>query len=84
LSNIIEDVTEGYIKKVSSNGKSAKVKIDEFKWTYDVICNQGHIYSTAIRDHFKSQNSSFITMVFDNIDLFEVTFNPRLIKLKKQ
>jgi len=83
LINKIKDVTDGYILKVSSNEKNGKVKIDEFKWAYDVICNQGHIYSIDIRDHFKSKNSSFVTLVFDNIDLFEVNYNPRLIKLKK-
>ena len=65
-------------RKFEENKKN-KIKIDEFKWIIDRIRHYGEAYSIDLRNELKSRHSSMVTMIFANIPLFKVTYNPRKI-----
>ena len=79
LSYEIGEVTDGYIEVYSQQNKKNKIKIDEFKWIIDRIRHYGEAYSIDLRNELKSRHSSMVTMIFANIPLFKVTYNPRKI-----
>lgn len=79
LSYEIGEVTDGYIEVYSQQNKKSKIKIDEFKWIIDRIRHYGEAYSIDLRNELKSRHSSMVTMIFANIPLFKVTYNPRKI-----
>lgn len=78
----IVDVTAAYIERISSKGKKSRVKSDLFKWVINRLHRVGHVDVIDLRDEFKTQHSSFVTSVFNNIDLFEVEYSPRVIRFK--
>ncbi len=79
LSYEIGNVTDGYIEIYSQHQNKNRIKIDEFKWIIDRIKHYGEAYSIDLRNELKSRHSSMVTLVFANIPLFNVTYNPRRI-----
>lgn len=75
----IGNVTEGYIEVFSQQHKKNRIKIDEFKWIIDRIKHYGEAYSIDLRNELKSRHSSMVTLIFANIPLFKVYYNPRKI-----
>lgn len=80
FENKVIEVTDAYILKESSNGIRTKVKKDLFKWIIDRIRHYGIAEAIDLRNEFHSQSSSFVTLVFAQIPLFKVTYNPRRIE----
>lgn len=79
----VGDVTDGYIIRINSKGKKEKVKSDLFKWVIDRIHRYGFAESIDLRDEFRTIHSPFVTLVFANIPICKVTYNPRKITFKK-
>lgn len=79
LSNRVISVDDAVIIRESANGKRSKVKKDLFKWIIDRIERYGYAAPIDLRNEFHTQASSFVTLVFREIPLFEVTYNPRTI-----
>ena len=84
LSYQIGNVTDGYIERISSNGKSYKVKADLFKWVVNRIHSHGIAESIDLRNLFSSIHSSFVTLIFANIPLCKVEYNPRRISFREK
>lgn len=55
------------------------MKKDLFKWIIDRIERYGYAAAIDLRNEFHTQASSFVTLIFREIPLFEVTYNPRTI-----
>lgn len=81
--NRIISVDDAVIVRETSNGKRSKVKKDLFKWIIDRIRHFGYAAAIDLRNEFHTQASSFVTLVFKEIPLFEVTYNPRTIRFAK-
>lgn len=84
FENKVLKVTDAYILKESANGKQSKVKKDLFKWIVDRIRHYGFAQAIDLRNEFHSQASSFVTLIFAQIPMFKVTYNPRCIKFNDQ
>lgn len=84
FENKVLKVTDAYILKESANGKQSKVKKDLFKWIIDRIRHYGFAQAIDLRNEFHSQASSFVTLIFAQIPMFKVTYNPRCIKFNDQ
>ena len=82
-SATIGEVTDGYIVRINSKGKSERVKSDLFKWMVDRMHSHGVAESIDLRNEFRTVYSSFVTLVFANIPLCEVMYNPRRVAFKR-
>lgn len=81
--NSIVSVDDAVIVRETSTGKRSRVKKDLFKWIIDRIQTFGYAAAIDLRNEFHTQASSFVTLVFKEIPLFEVTYNPRTITFAK-
>lgn len=79
LSYEIGEVTDGYIEVYSQQHRKNRIKVDEFKWIIDRVKHYGEAYAIDLRNELKSTHSSMVTLICDNIPVFEVTYNPRKI-----
>ena len=84
FSTQVGEVTDGYIVRINSKGKPEKVKSDLFKWMIDRMHSHGFAESIDLRNEFHTSYSSFVTLVFANIPVCEVTYNPRRVTFKKK
>lgn len=84
FSNKILKVDDAYIVRLSHTGKLSKVKKDWFKWIIDRVLHYGYAEAVDLRNEFHCRESSFVTLVFREIPLFKVTYNPRTIKFANQ
>lgn len=84
FSAIVGEVTGGYIIRINSKGKAEKVKSDLFKWMIDRMHSHGSAESIDLRNEFHTVHSSFVTLVFANIPICEVTYNPRRVVFKRR
>ena len=80
ISTIV-DVDDAKIIKVSHNGHRSNVKKDWFKWILERIRHYGYAEAIDLRNEFHCQASSFVTLIFKEIPFFEVSYNPRTIRL---
>ena len=83
FENKVIQVTDAYILKESEKGNQSKVKIDLFKWIVDRIRHYGIAYAIDLRNEFHTQASSFVTLIFAQIPMFKVRYDPRRIELNK-
>ena len=79
FENKVIKVTDAYILKESARGNQSRVKKDWFKWIVDRIRHYGFAEAVDLRDEFHTQASSFVTLIFAQIPMFTVTYNPRRI-----
>lgn len=84
FENKVKEVTDAYILKESSKGNLSKVKKDCFKWIVDRIRHYGFAEAIDLRNEFHTQESSFVTLIFAQIPMFKVTYNPRRIEFNKE
>ena len=82
-SATIGEVTEGYIVRINNKGKAERVKCDLFKWMIDRIHSHGVAESIDLRNEFRTVHSSFVTLVFANIPICEVAYNPRRVTFRR-
>ena len=80
FENKVIQVTDAYILKASEKGNQTRVKKDLFKWIVDRIRHYGYAEAIDLRNEFHTQASSFITLIFAQIPMFKVTYNPRRIE----
>ena len=80
VENKVIQVTDAYILKESEKGNQLKVKKDLFKWIVDRIRHYGFAEAIDLRNEFHTQASSFVTLIFAQIPMFKVTYNPRRIE----
>jgi len=73
-------VTDASIIKESERGKKSRVKKDLFKWIIERIRHYGFAEAIDLRNEFHTQASSFVTLIFAQIPMFKVTYNPRRIE----
>lgn len=83
FENKVIEVNDAYILKESDKGNRSKVKKDLFKWILDRIRHYGFAEAIDLRNEFHSQASSFVTLIFAQIPMFTVTYNPRRIEFNK-
>jgi len=84
FENKVIQVTDAYILKESQKGIRSRVKKDLFKWIIDRINHYGFAEAIDLRNEFHTQHSSFVTIVFAQIPMFEVTYNPRRIEFNNE
>jgi restriction system protein len=84
FSALVGEVTDGYITRINSKGKAMRVKSDLFKWMIDRMHGYGFAESIDLRNMFRTVHSPFVTLVFANIPICEVTYNPRRVVFKKK
>ncbi len=80
----VGEVTDGYIVRINNQGKGERVKSDLFKWMIDRIHSYGVAESIDLRNEFHTVHSSFVTLVFANIPVCEVAYNPRRVTFKRR
>ena len=83
LNKVIQ-VTDAYILKESDKGNQSRVKKDLFKWIIDRIRHYGFAEAIDLRNEFHTQASSFVTLIFAQIPMFKVTYNPRRIEFNNE
>lgn len=84
LENKVIQVTDAYILKESDKGNQSRVKKDLFKWIIDRIRHYGFAEAIDLRNEFHTQASSFVTLIFAQIPMFKVTYNPRRIEFNNE
>ena len=80
FENKVVEVTDAYIVRETAQGNRSRVKKDWFKWIVDRIDHYGFAEAIDQRNEFHCQASSFVTLIFAQIPLFKVTYNPRRIE----
>ena len=84
LSAKVLNVTDDYVEKLSHTGKVTRVSKEMFRWIADNIRANGTANTADLRNCFCAIDaSSFVTLVYANIPLFDVHYNPRTIRLKE-
>jgi hypothetical protein len=82
--NKVIQVTDAYILKESDKGNQSRVKKDLFKWIVDRIRHYGFAEAIDLRNEFHTLASSFVTLIFAQIPMFKVTYNPRRIEFNNE
>lgn len=83
-TNKIVSVDWSGIKRVTSNGKEQKIKIEIFKKTINYLLENGSITRKYINDEYQYRASSGIVLILGNTSQFELTTNPTGLKMKKK
>lgn len=78
--NKVIQVTDASIIKESEQGNKTMVKKDLFKWIVERIRHYGFAEAIDLRNEFHTRASSFVTLIFAQIPMFKVTYNPRRIE----
>jgi restriction system protein len=81
-SNKILAVDWSGIKRLTSNGKEQKIKIEIFKRTINYLLENGSITRKYINDEYQYRASSGIVLILGNTNKFEITNNPTGLKMK--
>ncbi|MFC4691281.1 restriction endonuclease [Dokdonia genika] len=81
-TNKIVSVDWSGIKRVTSNGKEQKIKIEIFKKTINHLLENGSITRKYINDEYQYRASSGIVLILANTSLFQLTTNPTGLKMK--
>ena len=81
-TNKIVSVDWSGIKRVTSNGKEQKIKIEIFKKTINHLIENGSITRKYINDEYQYRASSGIVLILGNTSQFELTTNPTGLKIK--
>jgi len=81
-TNIIEKVDWSGIQRITSNGKSQKIKIEIFKKTINYLLKNGMITRSYINEEYKERASSGIVLILGNTGIFEITNRPAGLKMK--
>lgn len=82
-TNKIVKVDWAGIERITSNGKSQKIKIEIFKKTINHLLRNGEITRSHINDEYKDRASSGIVLILGNTGFFELTNKPIGLKTKQ-
>ncbi len=80
-TNKILTVDWSGIKRVTSNGREQKIKIEIFKKTINHLLKNGSITRKYINDEYQYRASSGIVLILSNTSKFELTNNPIGLKM---
>ena len=69
------------IERVTSNGRSQRIKIEIFKKTINHIIKHGSISRKLINEEYKGRASSGIVLILSNTEIFDLTKKPTGLKL---
>lgn len=83
-TNKILKVDWSGIQRITSNGRSQKIKIEIFKKTINHLLKNGEITRSFINEEYKDRASSGIVLILGNTEIFEITNRPKGLKMKKQ
>lgn len=81
-TNKILTVDWSGIKRITSNGREQKIKIEIFKKTINHLLKNGSITRKYINDEYQYRASSGIVLILSNTSRFELTNNPTGLKMK--
>jgi hypothetical protein len=81
-SNKIISVDWSGIKRLTSNGKEQKIKIEIFKKTINHLLENGSITRKYINDEYQYRASSGIILILGSTSKFELTNNPTGLRMK--
>ena len=79
-TNKILTVDWSGIKRLTSNGKEQKIKIEIFKKTINHLLKNGSITRKQINDEYQYRASSGIILILGSTSKFELTSNPTGLK----
>lgn len=82
-TNKIEKVDWSGIQRITSSGKSQKIKIEMFKRTINHLLKNGEITRSYINEEYKDRASSGIVLILGHTGIFEITNRPTGLKMKK-
>lgn len=81
-TNKILTVDWSGIKRITSNGREQKIKIEIFKKTINYLLKNDSITRKYINDEYQYRASSGIVLILSNTSKFELTYNPTGLKMK--
>ncbi len=81
-TNKILTVDWSGIKRITSNGREQKIKIEILKKTINHLLKNGSITRKYINDEYQYRASSGIVLILSNTSKFELTNNPTGLKMK--
>lgn len=84
LRNRIVSVDWGGLKRMSSNGTTSRISIEDFKIAYDMLLKNGSVERATI-NQFANRCSSAIVLVFSQVPFIGVVDKPKkLLYLKSE
>lgn len=63
LTNKIVNVDWGGLKRLSSNGKVSRIRIEEFRIVYNMLLTNGYVERTLINQHASRCSSAFFLIM---------------------
>lgn len=81
LENKIIKVDWGALTRETSNGKTGKITIEDFRYAYNQLIQQGSVERTLINQHVK-RCSSGIVLVLSQVPFIGVLENPKILYIK--
>ena len=82
-TNKIVKVDWSGIQRITSNGRSQKIKIEIFKKTINHLLKNGEISRSYINEEYKDRASSGIVLILGNTGIFEIKNKPKRLIMKK-
>lgn len=82
-TNKILKVDWSGIQRITSNGKTQKIKIEIFKKTINHLLKNGEITRSFINEEYKDRASSGIVLILGNTGIFKITNRPSGLIIKK-
>lgn len=71
------------IQRITSNGKTQRIKIEIFKKSINYLLKNGEITRSYINEEYQDRASSGIVLILGNTEIFELTNRPTGLKMKK-
>lgn len=81
-TNKILTVDWSGVKRLTSNGREQKIKIEIFKQVINFLLKNGSITRKFINDEYPGRASSGIVLILSSTSKFELTNNPTGLKMK--
>lgn len=82
-TNKIVKVDWSGVQRITSNGKTQRIKIEIFKKTINHLLRNGEISRSYINEEYKDRASSGIVLILGNTGIFQITNRPTGLKMKK-
>ena len=76
LTNKIVNVDWGGLKRLSSNGKVSRIRIEEFRIVYNMLLTNGYVERTLINQH-ASRCSSAIFLIMSQVPFIGIQDKPK-------
>jgi hypothetical protein len=80
--NLIVSVTWGEVTRVTSNGRTSRIRIEIFREAVNHIANHGSVTREWINAQYVGRGSSGVVAILARVPLFELVSNPLGLKLR--